>query len=43
MISIGDGDEYIPAALKVRLDSQQPWLDVQFDKAHVVFPPLGQT
>ena len=38
MISIGDGNEYIPSALKVRLDSQQPWLDVQIDKAHVVFP-----
>jgi hypothetical protein len=37
-ICIGDNNEYIPAKLKVRLDSQQPWLDVQIDKAHVVFP-----
>lgn len=37
-VCIGDNNEYIRATLKVRLDSQQPWLDVQIGKAHVVFP-----
>lgn len=37
-ICIDDNNDYIPATLKIRLDSQQPWLDVQIDKTHVVFP-----
>lgn len=38
MISIRENNEYIPAALRIRFNSQQPWLDFQIDKAHVVFP-----
>ncbi|CAI7623045.1 unnamed protein product [Penicillium viridicatum] len=37
-ICIGDSNEYIPARLKTRLDSQQPWLDVRIGEAHIVFP-----
>ncbi|CAG8226330.1 unnamed protein product [Penicillium salamii] len=28
----------ISASLRIRLDSKQPWLDVQFDRTHVIFP-----
>ncbi|KUM60508.1 hypothetical protein ACN42_g6634 [Penicillium freii] len=37
-ICIGDSNEYIPARLKIRFDSQQPWLDVRIGEAHIVFP-----
>ena len=37
-LSIGDNKEYIHVSMRVRLDSQQPCLDVQFGKVHVVFP-----
>ncbi|KAJ5556242.1 hypothetical protein N7494_000157 [Penicillium frequentans] len=37
-VSVSGGNEHIRAMLKIRLDSQQPRLDLRIGDAHLVFP-----
>ncbi|KAJ5942100.1 hypothetical protein N7516_002268 [Penicillium verrucosum] len=37
-ISVGNGHDYITARLRIRPDSQSPWLDVQIGPMHIAIP-----
>lgn len=40
VIRMSEEEEFIPASIRIFMDSQQPSLDIQLGKAHVVFPAI---